>query len=361
MAPVEYTPGFGTKPEDTAWGPYAYGGTNHDGTGGGFQGGFGIQSGMAGTKEGWHGGSHLLRGNGFLGLNHEGAIGAGGSAQVARLEGGWGERGKGPAFSADADAFGANFDGWVNPDRGAALGASAYIVQGSATAGNIGTGARDEEARFGLGAGVGGAGRLHWEDADGDGRREYGFGADIGPVSFDLKTEDPLMTMARMSPLGMLAGPLADRFLPKDFNLTESVGNGISNGARAIGSGVSSAARAVGNAASTVGSGIANGARAVGNGIANGARAIGGAASAVGSGVLSGARAVGSGIASGASAVGSGIVNGASAVGSGIANGARAVGSGIANGARAVGSGIASGASAVGRGVSSAFHRLTGW
>ena len=264
MPPVDFKPAAGTKPKETAWGPYAYAGTNRDGRGGGYQAGFGIQSGTAGTPEGLHGGSHLLRGNGFLGLNHEGAIGAGGSAQVARIEGGYGERGKGRAVSADADAFGAGFDAWVNPDKGANLGASAYLVQGSVTGGNIGTGARDEEARIGLGAGVGGAGRLHWEDADGDGRREYGFGADIGPVSFDLRTEDPLMTMARMSSLGMVAGGLADRFLPKDFNLTESVGNGLS----AVGSGISNVAGAVGN-------GISNVAGAVGNGISSAAGAVG--------------------------------------------------------------------------------------
>lgn len=257
MPPVTYKDHVGRKPEETEWGPYAYGGVNRDGIGGGIQGGFGIQSGTVGSKDGWHGGSHLLKGNGFFGLNHDGAIGAGGSAQVARLEGGWGERGKGPAVSADADAFGANFDSWVNPDKGAAMGASAYIVQGSVTGGNIGTGARDEEGRFGLGAGVGGAGRLHWEDADGDGRREYGFGADIGPISFDLKTEDPLMTMAKMTPLGLLS-PLADSFLPKDFNLTESVGNGLS----AVGSGIA-------DVASSVGSGISSAASAVGDGLSS--------------------------------------------------------------------------------------------
>jgi hypothetical protein len=107
-------------------------------------------------------------------------------------------------------------------------------LQGSVTAGNIGTGVRDEESRFGLGAGVGGAGRLHWEDADGDKRPEYGFGADIGPVSFDVKTEDPLMTAARMSPFGAIAGPVADHLLPKDFNLTESVGNGLSSAGSAV-------------------------------------------------------------------------------------------------------------------------------
>lgn len=224
MPPVTFVEGAGHKPADTEWGPYAYAGTNSDGTGGGYQAGFGLQSGIAGTPAGWHGGSSLGKGNAFIGLNHDGAIGGGGSIQAAHLEGGYGERGKGNYFAADADAFGAGIDSWINPDKGASFGASAYIAQGSVTAGNIGTGSRDQEGRFGLGEGVGAAGRLHWEDADGDGRREYGFGADIGPVSFDIKTEDPLMTLAKATPIGWLADAIA----PEDFNLTESVGNGLS-------------------------------------------------------------------------------------------------------------------------------------
>jgi hypothetical protein len=66
------------------------------------------------------------------------------------------------------------------------------------------------------------------------------------------------MTMAKMSPLGMVAGGLADRFLPKDFNLTESVGNGLS----AVGNGISNVAGAVGN-------GISNAAGAVGSGLSS--------------------------------------------------------------------------------------------
>jgi hypothetical protein len=291
---TKYHPGAGTKPEETDWGPYAYAGTNTDGTGGGWQAGFGIQSGTAGSKDGWHGGSHLLKGNGFFGLNHDGAIGAGGGAQVARLEGGYGERGKGNYFAADADALGAGFDSWVNPDKGAAMGASAYLLQGSVTAGNIGTGVRDEENRIGLGAGVGAAGRLHWEDADGDGRREYGFGADIGPLSFDMKSEDPLLSLAKMTPLGLLASPLAG-LLPDDFNLTETVGNGIGSAANWIGDtassigggiadGVGAAANWVGDTASSIGGGISNAAGAavdwagdtassIGNGVADAAGA----------------------------------------------------------------------------------------
>ena len=49
MPPVTFQEGAGHKPAETEWGPYAYAGTNRDGTGGGYQAGFGIQSGTAGT------------------------------------------------------------------------------------------------------------------------------------------------------------------------------------------------------------------------------------------------------------------------------------------------------------------------
>src|SRR5688572_697255 len=44
---------------------------------------------------------------------------------------------------------------------------------------------------YGLSAGL----RGHWGDSDKDGNREYGFGVDFGPASFDIKTEDPLETL----------------------------------------------------------------------------------------------------------------------------------------------------------------------
>lgn len=56
--------------------------------------------------------------------------------------------------------------------------------------------------RFGLSEGEGYAFRLHHGDADHDGRREWGAGFDYGPISADLKTEDPLGLAAKMlSPL----------------------------------------------------------------------------------------------------------------------------------------------------------------
>src|SRR5262249_58604731 len=49
---------------------------------------------------------------------------------------------------------------------------------------------------FGVRPGAGGAGRLHYGDSDGDGRPEYGFGVDAGPFTADVKTEDPVRTLA---------------------------------------------------------------------------------------------------------------------------------------------------------------------
>ena len=34
--------------------------------------------------------------------------------------------------------------------------------------------------------------RAHWSDNDHDGRREYGLGLNLGPVSVDYKTEQPV-------------------------------------------------------------------------------------------------------------------------------------------------------------------------
>lgn len=54
-------------------------------------------------------------------------------------------------------------------------------------ANNIGT--QEHNLRFGLSAGEGFGGRLHYGDADKDGVREMGFGFDLGPASFDMRSE----------------------------------------------------------------------------------------------------------------------------------------------------------------------------
>jgi hypothetical protein len=64
----------------------------------------------------------------------------------------------------------------------AGFGASAFDAA-------LSVGNREHSARFGVGAGPGLGGRVHHGDADGDGLKEYGFGLDVGPVSFDVRSE----------------------------------------------------------------------------------------------------------------------------------------------------------------------------
>jgi len=232
-------------------GPYSWHGTNSDGIGGGNEFGFGLvgTTGPMGDPNGLHGRADSFTGGGFFGLGSDGQIGGGIKGSAAHADIGWGQAGQpGGGFygGADVDAFGFDAHSWVNPDKGASAGASAYVLQGSATLGNIGTGNHDEESRFGLGLGVGAAGRLHWDDADGDGLREYGFGADIGPISFDYKTEDPARSLLNASTFGM-GGMAADLF-GYEGNMTQDIGNAAS-----------SAASWIGDTASSIGSGISSG------------------------------------------------------------------------------------------------------
>lgn len=66
----------------------------------------------------------------------------------------------------------------------ASIGAQANVIDGSLTLGND-----HHSIRGGLSFGVGAAGRAHYGDADGNGIREIGVGADFGPFSFDVKSE----------------------------------------------------------------------------------------------------------------------------------------------------------------------------
>jgi hypothetical protein len=98
-------------------------------------------------------------------------------------------------------------------ENGLSIGMQANAGEASATVGTTGTGDRDETTRFGLSEGVGLAGRVHWGDSDKDEIPEYGVGADFGPVSFDVKTEDPLGTGMRImsaSRGGMVIPPSSD-------------------------------------------------------------------------------------------------------------------------------------------------------
>lgn len=128
-------------------------------------------------------------------------------------------------LGGEMGVFDASAEASVGQD-GATLGAGASVIDGAVRVGNFNKDrANDTTARIGAGFGVGMAGRLHWGDSDKDGHREYGFGADVGPVSFDVKSEDPLMSLATM-PFG--GAGLINNLLPKDFNLTDTVANGVS-------------------------------------------------------------------------------------------------------------------------------------
>lgn len=188
---------IGSRPDADRPSAFAYGNevvNSNSGLTYGYEGGFGINSGLLGTPEGWHASSTLLSGNGFAGarMDDDGTAwhGAGAHAKVAGFDVGYGNPGDGWFGHFAADALGADAEASFNPDKGAQLGATAYLVQGALEGGHLSADSQhDQIGRFGLAAGVGAAGRLHWDDADGDGIREIGFGADIGPVTFDFKSE----------------------------------------------------------------------------------------------------------------------------------------------------------------------------
>jgi hypothetical protein len=133
------------------------------------------------------------------GLKAEGAKAKG----LYKHDSGWG--------SVDVGAFSGNAEASAG-SNGLTLGATGNIVEGSFTAGKFTPGNNSEESvRAGLSLGGGAAGRLHWGDTDKDGAREYGFGFDLGPVSFDYKSEDPgkLVGSALFGPAGW--------FMPSPF------------------------------------------------------------------------------------------------------------------------------------------------
>lgn len=172
---------IGWTPEDTE-GPYAYAG-NTDSS---------VRVGAGLLSEQLGDGSHIKS----MGADAEAGI--------------WGEEGR-RRGGVRGDV--AMFDGYHNPNGVAGIGMDVFTASAEASIGEngatLGAGAtavgvdghlgnfdasrnNDTQVRAGVSANVGAAGRLHWGDSDGDGQREYGIGADIGPLSFDIKSEDPL-------------------------------------------------------------------------------------------------------------------------------------------------------------------------
>jgi hypothetical protein len=178
----------GANGNKTGNGPFAYGSANRDQNGNarGFSAGIGAYSGPIGNTP--------LRADALQAQGHFGGwtddkgktnVGAEADAAVVRLGM---ERTNIPGLGGfgagfDGELLSANAGGKFN-DETASFGAQANIAS---IAGTLGT--EEHNARFGVSAGVGLAGRAHYGDADGDGVRELGFGADFGPVSFDVKSE----------------------------------------------------------------------------------------------------------------------------------------------------------------------------
>jgi len=191
----------------------------------------------AGEPGDWYYGGRINGGDGYLGMGYDGGFGyhdegelAGGvNASVDWLNfnakaGEWKEGNDnryGWKMGGGVSKTAINPGGFLTGDMGAgtasveanagadgfSLGAQANAVEGSVTLGAPGKDkVNNESVRLGLSAGLGLAGRGHWGDKDGDGHREYGFGFDAGPVSMDLKTEDPALTFLK-NPL-LLGGAL---------------------------------------------------------------------------------------------------------------------------------------------------------
>ena len=93
-------------------------------------------------------------------------IGYGGSAGSASAEASWGD--DGATWGAQANAAEVNVQNDPDGDP---------------------TRYDDLHVRGGVSAGAGLEVRGHWGDVDGDHAPEYGFGADLGPISFDVTTE----------------------------------------------------------------------------------------------------------------------------------------------------------------------------
>lgn len=278
--------------------------------------------------------------NGSGGMRH----GAQGSAGAGKLQ-----INNGGKVSGDMEAFTASAEASIGDD-GATLGAQATLVGGSMTLGNFGNKnaagknlTNESTMRLGLSEGVGAAGRLHWGDTDKDGQREYGFGFDAGPVSMDLKTEDPAR-LALASVLGGVAGPGGIYAVDKGL---EWLGGDMNYTDKAI-SGAKSLYNAGSKAIDTIGE--------YGNKAYEGAGEMWDSAKKYGSGMYD---AAGKGLSSAYDTVSSGLGSAYTAAGKGLNSAYDTVSSGLGSAYDYAGKGLNSAYDAVGSGLNSAYGTVS--
>jgi hypothetical protein len=116
-------------------------------------------------------------------IDPQGRVNYGANADVAALRLGLG----GGPVSAEGGMFTAQAGATINRST-AAIGAQANLIEGALTgAGRLW--GDDHMIRGGASYGAGLAGRVHYGDDDSDGIPELGFGFDLGPATFDIKSE----------------------------------------------------------------------------------------------------------------------------------------------------------------------------
>jgi hypothetical protein len=274
-------------------GPYVYG--NTDGAGGLWGTNFGYGRGHAQGSTSWNDvfgtGDKVSASGQYDNERIDGHFGAWGTPRQdgsTATNVGFQLGGKTPSVSGELSYTGANGQGgYLQGDAaGPAFDVSSYAgtdgfglgAQASVGGFNIGAGTRgtetDEYSKFGLSEGVGAAVRGNWGDTDGDGFREYGFGFDVGPVSVDMRSEDPL----RMAAKNILpGGGLYADWLLGEGNATEGLANefGLTTRGADLGTTYDVVADAVGGLVDSAGSGLADAGEFLGD-----------TASSIGSGAL---------------------------------------------------------------------------
>lgn len=128
----------------------------------------------------------------------------------------------------DAAGGSANIEGSMGTES-TTLGAGANLGEIAVTLGTQDS-ATDETIRVGVGEGVGASGRLHYEDADRDGHREYGVGVDVEFLSVDVRSEDPVRSALELVTTGEFSGVfgreenLTDRTIAAAEPVVEAIG-----------------------------------------------------------------------------------------------------------------------------------------